>query len=86
MIIGRGKRSVEEHFGRIVGHEPFAVVLGKTILEPHSGKPVIRRLIDVYEELEEAVLALEMTTPAKGGEIQLTDALREWLKDLSGEL
>ncbi len=109
MIIGRGKRSVEEHFSRNfelefqlkeknkqkeleliktvpddvkihfvwqhdqlglghaiscakdhVGNEPFAVLLGDTVLEAASdAPPVTRQLMDVYEEFQEAVLALE---------------------------
>ena len=188
MIIGRGKRSIEEHFGRNaeleaqlkaagktaefesiqtipdnvrihfiwqneqrglgdairhaknhVGNEPFAVLLGDTILESHSDTPVIGQLMEVYNRHEEAVLALEevdaehvsrygiadatpldgrtyqvsdlvekpapedapsnlaiasryilppeifpaldMTTTGKGGEIQLTDALRVLLQE-----
>ena len=108
IIIGRGKRSIEEHFARNfelehqleargktaelesirtlppevrvhfvwqndqnglgdairhakdhVGTEPFAVLLGDTILETHEERAVTRQLIDVYEEHEEAVVALE---------------------------
>lgn len=108
MIIGRGKRSIEEHFARNfelegqlertgkeaelaairplpddvrihfvwqselrglgdairhardhVGNEPFAVLLGDTILQSNEERPVIRQLMDVYETHEEAVLALE---------------------------
>lgn len=108
MIIGRGKRAIEEHFTRNfeleaqleakakhaelasirtlpddvrihfvwqneqhglgdairhardhVNNEPFAVLLGDTILESHEERPVIRQLLDVYEEHEEVVLALE---------------------------
>ena len=188
MVIGRGKRAIEEHFARNfelelqleakkmteelasirtvpdnvrihfvwqnelrglgdairhaqdhVGNEPFAVLLGDTILESHEARPVTRQLIDVYNRYEEVVLALEevpmekvsrygvisgkeiddgtylindlvekpapdeapsnlviasryvlppeifraleLTTPGKGGEIQLTDALRILLKD-----
>jgi UTP--glucose-1-phosphate uridylyltransferase len=106
MVIGRGKRAIEEHFdrnlelengliekGKIeelesiraissmanihfiwqqelnglgdavlharhhVGNEPFAVLLGDTILE--SGSPVTRQLMDVYERYQEPVVALE---------------------------
>ncbi|HKK65585.1 MAG TPA: UTP--glucose-1-phosphate uridylyltransferase, partial [Clostridia bacterium] len=42
-----------------VGNEPFAVLLGDTVLESYSDKPVTRQLIDVYNQFEEAVLALE---------------------------
>ena len=109
MIIGRGKRSVEEHFSRNfelecqlaeknkqkelelvktvpddvrihfvwqhdqlglghaiscakdhVGNEPFAVLLGDTVLEAAAdAPPVTKQLMDVYEEFQEAVLALE---------------------------
>ncbi len=190
MIIGRGKRSIEEHFARNVeledqliakqkraelesirtlpddvrihfvwqnqqnglgdairhardhvGNEPFAVLLGDTIVESFEERPIIRQIMDVYEEHQEVVLALEevdprhvssygivggeqigertwrvdsmiekptlseapsrlavasryvlppeifqaldMTTPGKGGEIQLTDAIRILLADRS---
>ncbi|MFW6290844.1 MAG: UTP--glucose-1-phosphate uridylyltransferase [Spirochaetota bacterium] len=112
MIIGRGKRSIEEHFARNVeledqleakgktaelesirtlpddvrihfvwqnvqnglgdairhardhvGNEPFAVLLGDTILESHEQRPVIRQLMDVYDEHEEVVLGLEEVDP-----------------------
>ena len=192
MIIGRGKRSIEEHFARNfelegqleakgkeavlksirplpedvrihfvwqnelrglgdairhardhVGNEPFAVLLGDTILQSAEDRPVIRQLMDVYETHEEVVLALEevdrdhvsrygiaggervsesdptlkitqliekpsleeapsnlaiasryilppeifqaldMTAPGKGGEIQLTDAIKILLDERS---
>ncbi len=106
MVIGRGKRSIEEHFDRNleleqelqqkhkleeltairritelaeihfvwqkslnglgdavnhakshVGTEPFAVLLGDTLLE--SGRPVTRQLIDVFERYQSSVVALE---------------------------
>lgn len=108
MIIGRGKRAIEEHFSRNfelekqlrsqgkeaelrlvdtlpddvdiffvwqheqlglgdairyarnhVGNEPFAVLLGDTVLESSDGVPVIRQLMDLYGEKEELVVALE---------------------------
>jgi UTP--glucose-1-phosphate uridylyltransferase len=118
-----------------VGDEPFAVLLGDDII--HSKEPVIKQMIDVYEEKETAILGcqtvakkdvnkygivdfsqkegdiykvedliekpalaeapselailgryiitpdifeiLENTPPGKGGEIQLTDALKTLL-------
>lgn len=106
MIIGRGKRAIEEHFDRNfelemeleekgreadleairrsaslanihfvwqkelnglgdaisyardhVGREPFAVLLGDTLLE--SDRPVTRQLMDVFERFRESVVALE---------------------------
>jgi UTP--glucose-1-phosphate uridylyltransferase len=108
LIIGRGKRTLEEHFSRNyeledqlrakgktaelelikdlpedvwihfvwqheqrglgdaikcarnhVGNEPFAVLLGDTVLESYSDRPVTRQLIDTYNRYEEAVLGLE---------------------------
>jgi UTP--glucose-1-phosphate uridylyltransferase len=106
IVIGRGKRAIEEHFDRNaeleaalgekgraseleqvrrisnladihfvwqkelrglgdavacarrhVGGEPFAVLLGDTLLE--SGSPVTRQLMDVYDRYHESVVALE---------------------------
>lgn len=107
MVIGKGKRAIEEHFdknfeleyqlrqnekfeelemlqhvtnladihfvwqrelnglgdairyGQLhVGNEPFAVLLGDTIMES-SGAPITKQLIDVYEKVEASVVALE---------------------------
>lgn len=130
LIIGRGKRALEEHFARNyeledqlrksqkkaeleiikalpkdvwihfvwqheqnglgdavkcaqnhVGSEPFAVLLGDTVMESYSDVPVTRQLIDVYNRYEEAVLALEQVSKEKvnrygviGGE-QLQDRI-----------
>ena len=46
-----------------VGDEPFAVLLGDTVLESFTGKPVTRHLIDVYDRYEEGVFALEEVAP-----------------------
>lgn len=108
MVIGRGKRAIEEHFdrnfeledalyakGRIneleairsissmadihfvwqkemnglgdavycarhhIGNEPFAVLLGDTILDSSTETPVIGQLLEVYERYQESVVALE---------------------------
>jgi UTP--glucose-1-phosphate uridylyltransferase len=42
-----------------VGKEPFAVLLGDTILEPKSKKPVLAQLIDVFDNHGSSVIALE---------------------------
>ncbi len=122
MIIGRGKRAIEEHFARNfeledqlkaknrtaeleliqvipdsvrihfvwqneqnglgdairyaqdhVGHEPFAVLLGDTILESTCDKPVTRQLIDIYNRYEEVVLALEEVPSAKVSRYGIVD-------------
>ncbi len=108
MIIGKGKRAIEEHFYRNfeleleleekgkekeleklkrisdlanihfvwqkelnglgdaisyardhVGNEPFAVLLGDTLVRSTSGASVTKQMIDVYERYHESVVALE---------------------------
>ncbi len=107
MIIGKGKRAIEEHFDRSpileesliekknfemlekirnisklanihfiwqkemnglgdairyaryhVGNEPFAVLLGDTLIQG-KGQPITKQLIDVYERYNGSVVALE---------------------------
>lgn len=42
-----------------VGKEPFAILLGDTIIQPHEGeKPGLRQLLDVYENLQGSVVAV----------------------------
>jgi len=48
-----------------VGDEPFAVLLGDTLVE--SSSPVTRQLIRAYERYQESVVALEEVDPAKVG-------------------
>lgn len=111
MVIGKGKRSIEEHFDRNyeleneltikkkemeleliqnisnladihfiwqkqlnglgdaisyakhhVGNEPFAVLLGDTIID--SAQPLLSQLIKVYQRYECSVVALEEVDPA----------------------
>ena len=108
MVIGRGKRAIEEHFDRSaeleweleakgkldqlrqirriselanihfvwqkrmlglgdaircaeahVGREPFAVLLGDTLLQSTSGVPAMRQLIETFEETGTCVVAAE---------------------------
>lgn len=112
MIIGKGKRAIEEHFDRSpllenalyekgrmeeleklkkisnlanihfvwqkemnglgdaisyarnhVGNEPFAVLLGDTLLASENGKPITRQLMDVYDRYKGSVVALEEVAP-----------------------
>jgi UTP--glucose-1-phosphate uridylyltransferase len=123
MIIGRGKRAIEEHFDRNfeleaeleekgrkedleairrsaslanihfvwqkelrglgdavsyardhVGREPFAVLLGDTLLE--SDRPVTRQLMDVYERYRESVVALEEVPAEKVERYGIMDGAR----------
>ncbi len=112
MIIGKGKRSIEEHFDRNyelemqlqdknksqeletirditslanihfvwqkelnglgdairyardhVNNEPFAVLLGDTLIESSINVPVTKQLIKIYERYQESVVALEAVDP-----------------------
>ncbi|MEL6653500.1 MAG: UTP--glucose-1-phosphate uridylyltransferase GalU [Bacteroidota bacterium] len=113
MIIGKGKRSIEEHFDRNfelehalaekgksellaeiraitdladihfvwqkelnglgdairyarhhVGNDPFAVLLGDSILTAKKEQPITRQLIDIYDRYQAPVVALEDVDPA----------------------
>jgi len=108
MVIGKGKRTLEEHFDRSfeleleleakgklkelesiraisnlanihfvwqrkmlglgdaircarhhVGNEPFAVLLGDTLMQSQNGVPATKQLIDVYDRFNGCVVALE---------------------------
>ena len=112
MVIGKGKRAIEEHFDRNfeleyrlkqkekeaelkaiqditglanihfiwqkelnglgdairysqyhVGNEPFAILLGDTIMGSNSDVPVTKQLIEVYEEHQASVVAMEAVDP-----------------------
>lgn len=112
LIIGRGKRAIEEYFDRswelentlalkgkfellkqiqditsmanihfiwqkemlglghaimhaktFVGNEPFAVLLGDTLVESNISRPVTGQLIDVFEKYKSSVVGLEMVAP-----------------------
>jgi UTP--glucose-1-phosphate uridylyltransferase len=114
MVIGKGKRTLEEHFdrsfeleleleakGRVkelaavraiseladihfvwqrrmlglgdaircarhhVGDEPFAVLLGDTLMRSVNGVPATRQLIDVYDRFGGCVVALEEVPPER---------------------
>ena len=41
----------------LVGHEPFAVILGDDVIDAHP--PALRQMIDVFEEVDGPVLAIE---------------------------
>ena len=113
IVIGRGKRAIEEHFSSsneleirleekgqtgllnqirristmasihfawqkeqnglgdavscgqtFVGSDPFALLLGDTILRSNNPeKPILRQMLDVFEEKQESVVALEEVEP-----------------------
>ena len=42
-----------------VGHQPFAVLLGDTIIDPPEGqKPGLRQILDIFEEKQASVVAV----------------------------
>ena len=47
------------HAREHVGDEPFAVLLGDTLMQPVNGVPVTRQLLDVFDRFGESVVALE---------------------------
>lgn len=123
MIIGKGKRAIEEYFDRNfdlegelerkgkkaelkairciseianvhfiwqkeqrglgdavayardhVGNEPFALLLGDTVLR--SPRPVIRQLMDVFERYQDPVVALEQVEKHRVGRYGVIDGRR----------
>jgi UTP-glucose-1-phosphate uridylyltransferase len=42
-----------------VGNEPFAVLLGDTLMQPSNGVPVTKQLLEVFDRYRESVVALE---------------------------
>jgi UTP--glucose-1-phosphate uridylyltransferase len=49
---------------RHVGREPFAVLLGDTIIDTDD-KPITQQLVDVYKRYETSVIGLEQVDPDK---------------------
>lgn len=113
MIIGKGKRAIEEHFDRSfelevaleekgkteileairgitnladihfvwqkelnglgdairyarhhVGNEPFAVLLGDSIMESYDKEPVTKQLMEMYNQHQASAVALEAVDPS----------------------
>jgi UTP--glucose-1-phosphate uridylyltransferase len=54
-------------YGRsFVGNEPFALLLGDTLLgSDNPERPILRQMLDIYEEKDETVIALEEVAPHK---------------------
>ena len=59
--LGDAVRHARNH----VGNEPFAVLLGDTVLESYTNKPITRQLMDVYDEHQGSVVALEQVPESK---------------------
>ncbi|WP_372807699.1 UTP--glucose-1-phosphate uridylyltransferase GalU [Pontiella sp.] len=58
-----------------VGNEPFALLLGDTILESYSGVPITRQLIDVAEKHQGSVVALEQVPAEKVNRYGIMDGI-----------
>ena len=59
-----------------VGNEPFVLLLGDTILESSSGKPVTRQLMEVAEKHQGSVVALEEVPNDKVNRYGILDGTR----------
>ena len=59
--LGDAVRHARNH----VGNEPFAVLLGDTVLESYTNKPITRQLMDVYDGHQGSVVALEQVPESK---------------------
>jgi len=53
------------HARNHVGNEPFALLLGDTVLESHSNVPVTRQLIDVFVRQQGSIVAVEEVPSSK---------------------
>lgn len=56
-----------------VGNEPFAVLLGDTLMQPSNGVPVTRQLLDVFDRYQESVVALEAVAPDRVSRYGIVD-------------
>ena len=61
----KGLGDAVHHARSHVGNEPFALLLGDTILESHTDTPVTRQLMDVFEQHHGSVVALEEVPKTK---------------------
>lgn len=61
------------HARNHVGNEPFALLLGDTVLESHNDKPVTHQLMDVFNEYQGSVVALEEVPEEKVGRYGIMD-------------
>ncbi|MEN8255227.1 MAG: UTP--glucose-1-phosphate uridylyltransferase GalU [Verrucomicrobiota bacterium] len=58
-----------------IGNEPFALLLGDTILESTSGTPVTKQLMDVSEKHQGSVVALEEVPSEKVDRYGIMDGI-----------
>lgn len=69
--LGDAVRHARNH----VGNEPFALLLGDTVLESYTDKPVTRQLMDAYDEHQGSVVALEKVPDSKVSRYGIMDGI-----------
>jgi UTP--glucose-1-phosphate uridylyltransferase len=60
-----------------VGNEPFALLLGDTVLESHSDEPITKQLMDVFKKHHGSVVALEEVPHEKVSRYGIIDGTDE---------
>ena len=60
-----------------VGNDPFALLLGDTILESHSGIPVTKQLVNVFTRTGHSVVALEEVPADKVNRYGIIDGIEQ---------
>lgn len=73
----KGLGDAVAHARAHVGNEPFALLLGDTILRSDTDVPVTRQLIDVYNEKNASVVSLEEVSKEKVSRYGVMDGTQE---------
>jgi UTP--glucose-1-phosphate uridylyltransferase len=77
--LGTAITYAEQH----IGNEPFAVLLGDTII--NSVIPVTQQLIDIYEQYKQSVIAVEQVPDEKVGRFGIVDgeAVNDTIREIT---
>ncbi|MDA7790194.1 UTP--glucose-1-phosphate uridylyltransferase GalU [Akkermansiaceae bacterium] len=70
----KGLGDAVRHARNHVGNEPFALLLGDTVLESYSEIPVTRQLMDIYDQYQGSVVALEQVPESKVSQYGIIEA------------
>ncbi|HKL20458.1 MAG TPA: UTP--glucose-1-phosphate uridylyltransferase, partial [Tichowtungia sp.] len=73
----KGLGDAVAHARSHIGNEPFALLLGDTILRSDTGVPVTRQLIDVYNEKNASVVSLEEVPEEKVSRYGVMDGTQD---------
>jgi UTP--glucose-1-phosphate uridylyltransferase len=73
----KGLGDAVAHARSHIGNEPFALLLGDTILRSDTDVPVTRQLIDVYNEKNASVVSLEEVPKEKVSRYGVMDGTQE---------